>query len=75
MKVVARPHANVEKFHHQAENELEELQEQIGIHIYVSPPLLSLSLLWLSWSHILSQMPSGSPPRTSNQPNLALKWK
>ena len=42
MDVVAHAHANVEKFHCQSENELEELQEQIGIHIHVSPPLVSL---------------------------------
>ena len=51
MEVGAHACANVEKFRRQAENELEELQEQIGIHIHVSPTLVSLTLVSLLISH------------------------
>ena len=53
MEVGARACANVEKFRRQAENELEELQEQIGIHIHFSP-LLSLTPVSLLISHPLA---------------------
>ena len=51
MEVGARACVNVEKFRRQVENELEELQEQIGIHIHVSPPLVSLTLVSILISH------------------------